>query len=145
MNGDFLVLSMFQQVRFWGPLAYLTPPVLLFHVPLAAVVLLVAAYTLRRRREGLAAQQKLRLLLLGLGTAVFIVAVGMWMFPGPILPFGFSAPGEAADAASTTDWIVHLIGPLGIVLAAGCSYAIAVWGVGRDLARQRFLDSAPSA
>lgn len=53
MNGDVLVLSTFQQVRFWGPLAYLTPPVLLFHVPLAATVLVVASYTLRRRRGSL--------------------------------------------------------------------------------------------
>ncbi|WP_454231309.1 hypothetical protein [Mycolicibacterium fortuitum] len=145
MNGDVLVLSTFQQARFWGPLAYLTPPVLLLHVPLAAAVLLVAAYALRRRRGGLAAQQKLLLLLLGLGTAVFIVAVGMWMFPGPMLPFRLSAPGEAVDAASTTDWLVHLVGPLGIALAAGCFYAITVWGGGRDLARQTLPDSAPNA
>ncbi|OBG21585.1 hypothetical protein A5768_26135 [Mycolicibacterium fortuitum] len=147
MNGDVLVLSTFQQVRFWGPLAYLTPPVLLFHVPLAATVLVVASYALRRRRGGLSERQRLQHLLLGLGVAVAIVAVGMRMFPGPILPFLLSAPGEAAGGndASAADWIINLVGPLGIMLAAVGAYAIAVWGVGRDLAGRQTKHPTPNS
>lgn len=132
----------FSTVRMWGPLAYLTPPVLLIHIPLAAIVLLVAAYVLRSRnqRHNLPAQQRLALLLLGGCTAAFIVVAGMSMFPGPMRPFRLTTPGQETvpDVASTTDWIVHLIAPLGLMLAALGFYAITAYGLGRELATSHY-------
>lgn len=135
----------FSAVRLWGPLAYLTPPVMLIHVPLAATVLLVATYVLRDRhqRHNLPPEQKLALLLLAGCTATFIVVVGMWMFPGPMRPFRLTAPGQQAtpEVASTADWIVHLIAPLGFTLAAICFCAITAYGLGRQLAASHYHTS----
>lgn len=115
-------------MRWWGPLAYLTPPVLLIYMPLSAIVLLVAAYGLRGRyrRRGIPPEQTLTDLLLAGVAAVAIVVVGMCMFPGPVRPFRLSSMGEVAevDVPSVGDWLVHLVAPLGFTLAAVCLYVV---------------------
>lgn len=129
--------SILTAIRFWGPLAYLTPPVIMFCLPLAAGLLLWAAKRFGAAKHGLTSADKLVNLAIPWIPVVIIVGAGMCIFPGPMTPFILSDPigGQGAPPFAAADW--WAMGSLGLAFIALCYYARAVLNVGRDYVQER--------
>ena len=117
-------------------IAYITPPVALVFIPTAAAVLFLAACVAGKHRGRLSPAQNCQHLVSALCIAIFTVGIGMWLYPGPLMPYELHAVQPDGTLAPTppTPVLEWLIIGLATLSTAGLSiYVVALYIAARDL------------
>lgn len=121
-------------------MSWITPPVALVFIPSAVAVLTLAAYCAGKLRGRLSPAQNCQHLVGALCIALFVVGIGMSLYPGPLTRYELHVvqpDGTLAASPPTPMSYWFLIIGLTTFSAVGlCWYVIAVYAAARDLLRR---------